>query len=132
MTWGVRIFYSMREVLKLHLESGSDGSEPSFRRSVHWVVLHLLYRFVLVCQLRFALVVAVGQLRFALVVSRALRLLVWVNYALQLLGVVNCTLRCCSQLRFALAGVLLCCNTRMDLTFTNAGSLPLYSCCFPL
>ena len=25
----------MREVLKLHLESGSDGSEPSFRRTQH-------------------------------------------------------------------------------------------------
>ena len=26
------MFDSMREVLKLHLESGSDGSETSFRR----------------------------------------------------------------------------------------------------
>ena len=30
---GVRIFDSMREVLKLHHESGSDGSEPSFRHT---------------------------------------------------------------------------------------------------
>ena len=30
---GVQIFDSMHEVLKLHLESGSEGSEPSFRCS---------------------------------------------------------------------------------------------------